>query len=126
MIAVTGITGKVGGQVARLLAAQGKRIHAVVRDARKASYWKEAGHEVYQAPIDDKDAVTAAFTGTEGASLMTPPNFDPEPSFPDTRRAATAIKAALESALPGRVVYLSTVGAHVSRPNLLNNAGIVE
>ena len=126
MFAITGITGKVGGQVARLLAVQGKRIRAVVRAATKASEWKAAGHEIYEASIEDKDALTAAFTGIEGVFLMTPPNFDPEPGFPDTRRAAGAIKAALESALPGRVVYLSTVGAHVSRPNLLNNAGIIE
>jgi uncharacterized protein YbjT (DUF2867 family) len=126
MIAVTGITGKVGGQVARRLDAQGKKIRAVVRDAQRAAAWADAGHEVCEAAFDDADALTAAFRGADGVFLMTPPNFDPEPGFPDTRRAAKAIKAALELARPGRVVFLSTVGAHVDEPNLLSNSKITE
>src|SRR5260370_41577470 len=108
MIAVTGITGKVGGQIARRLDAQGKKIRAVVRDAQRAAAWADAGHEVCEAAFDDADALTAAFRGADGVFLMTPPNFDPEPGFPDTRRAAKAIKAALELARPSRVVFLST------------------
>ncbi|HWT70761.1 MAG TPA: NmrA family NAD(P)-binding protein, partial [Oxalicibacterium sp.] len=34
--------------------------------------------------------------------------------------------AAIEQARPGKVVYLSTVGAHVAEPNLLNNARLTE
>jgi len=58
--------------------------------------------------------------------LMNPPNFDPAPDFPDTRAAAAAFAHAIEQAKPGNVVLLSTVGAHVQEPNLLNNMLIVE
>jgi NAD(P)H dehydrogenase (quinone) len=57
---------------------------------------------------------------------MTPPDFDPEPGFPETRANAVAIKAAIEPALPAKVVFLSTVGAQVLEPNLLNNSTMTE
>jgi hypothetical protein len=39
MFAVTGITGQVGGAVARTLLAEGCGVRAVVRDANKAGSW---------------------------------------------------------------------------------------
>jgi NAD(P)H dehydrogenase (quinone) len=57
---------------------------------------------------------------------MTPPNFDPEPGFPDTQTNAIAINAAITAAHPPKVVLLSTVGAQVAEPNLLNNAKLTE
>jgi hypothetical protein len=53
-------------------------------------------------------------------------NFDPEPGFPKTHEAIAAIKAAIVAARPGKVVFLSTVGAQVAEFNLLNNAKITE
>ncbi len=41
MYAVMGITGNVGGAVARELLAQGKKVRALVRDPKKASEWAE-------------------------------------------------------------------------------------
>jgi NAD(P)H dehydrogenase (quinone) len=57
---------------------------------------------------------------------MTPPNYDPEPGFPQTHKAAAAIRHAIEATRPGKIVFLSTVGAHVAEPNLLNNSRITE
>jgi uncharacterized protein YbjT (DUF2867 family) len=57
---------------------------------------------------------------------MTPPNYDPEPGFPQAHKAAAAIRHAIETTRPGKVVFLSTVGAHVAEPNLLNNSTITE
>jgi len=70
--------------------------------------------------------LTEAFREAEGVFLLTPPNYDPEPGFPDTKLNAAAIRAAVEEARPAKVVFLSTVGAHVNEPNLLNNSGITE
>ena len=39
MFAITGITGNVGGQVARNLLAADQPVRAVVRDARKGKVW---------------------------------------------------------------------------------------
>jgi uncharacterized protein YbjT (DUF2867 family) len=126
MYAVTGITGKVGGTVAHTLLAAGKKVRAVVRDEAKGKPWAEKGCEVALASIGDADALTAAFAGTEGVFLMTPPNYDPAPGFPDTEANAVAIETAIEAARPAKLVFLSTVGAHVAEPNLLNNSKMTE
>jgi len=126
MFAVTGITGKVGSQVARTLLAQGQTVRAVVRDRTKGDEWAALGCEVSVANIGDEDALIEAFRGVEGVFLMTPPNYDPEPGFPDTQRNAAAIRAAIEKSRPAKVVFLSTVGAQVAEPNLLNNSGMTE
>jgi NAD(P)H dehydrogenase (quinone) len=126
MIAVTGITGKVGGQVARGLLAQGQTVRAVVRNRAKGDEWAALGCEVFVASVDDAEGMTEAFRGVEGVFLMTPPNYDPEPGFPDTQRNAEAIRIAIEESRPGKVVLLSTVGAQVTEMNLLNNSGMTE
>jgi NAD(P)H dehydrogenase (quinone) len=124
--AITGITGKVGGIVARSLLAAGLPVRAVVRDTDKGRPWVEKGCEVAIASIADADGLTKAFSGTDGVFLMTPPDFDPEPGFPKTHEAIAAIKAAISAAQPTKVVFLSTVGAQVGQFNLLNNSKITE
>jgi len=46
MYAITGITGKVGGALARALLADGQPVRAVVRAADKGHAWAERGCEV--------------------------------------------------------------------------------
>lgn len=126
MFAITGVTGKVGGGIARALLAQGQNVRAVVREAEKGRPWSDLGCAIGIASIEDTAYLTRAFEDVEGVFLMTPPDYDPEPGFPRTHEAAAAIRHALESARPKKVVYLSTVGAHVAEPNLLNNSRIIE
>jgi NAD(P)H dehydrogenase (quinone) len=126
MFAITGVTGKVGGAVARSLLAQGHKVRAVVRDAEKGRSWSAQGCDIAIASVEDAAGLSKAFDGTEGVFLMTPPNFDPEPGFPQTHKAAAAIRHAIETARPGKIVFLSTVGAHVAEPNLLNNSKLTE
>jgi NAD(P)H dehydrogenase (quinone) len=126
MIAVTGITGKVGSRVARGLLAQGQTVRAVVRSRAKGDEWAALGCEVSVANIDDAAAMTEAFRGVDGVFLMTPPNYDPEPGFPDTQRNAAALRTAIEASRPAKIVFLSTVGAQVTELNLLINSGMTE
>ncbi len=77
MFAITGITGQVGGVVARQLLAQERDVRAVVRDTKKGAVWAEAGCEVALAAMDDAQALTRAFAGAEGVFILLPPNFDP-------------------------------------------------
>jgi NAD(P)H dehydrogenase (quinone) len=126
MFAITGVTGKVGGAVARSLLAQGRKVRAVVRNAEKGRFWSAQGCDIEIASVEDAAGLTKAFHGAEGVFLMTPPNFDPEPGFHQTHNAAAAIRHAIETTRPGRVVFLSTVGAHVAEPSLLNNSKITE
>src|ERR1700735_4902926 len=109
MFAITGVTGKVGGAVARSLLAQGHKVRAVVRDAEKGRSWSAQGCEIAIASVEDAASLSKAFEGTEGVFLMTPPNYDPEPGFPETQANARAIATAIAAARPGKVVFLFTV-----------------
>jgi NAD(P)H dehydrogenase (quinone) len=126
MYAVTGVTGKVGSVVARTLLEAGLPVRAIARDEEKGKAWAALGAEIAIASISDADALTRAFAGTAGVFLMTPPNYDPDPGFPETVTNAAAVKAAIDAARPGKVVFLSTVGAHVPEFNLLNNSKLTE
>jgi uncharacterized protein YbjT (DUF2867 family) len=126
MFAITGISGQVGGVVARTLLAAGKNVRAVVRDTAKAETWARQGCEVALASMDDPDALRAAFAGTEGVFVLLPPNFDPSPGFPESRRIIAALRKALEGAQPRCVVALSTVGAQATSENILTQLGLME
>jgi NAD(P)H dehydrogenase (quinone) len=126
MYAITGITGKVGGAAARTLLAAGQPVRAVVRDAAKGRLWSELGCEVALAEMEDAEALTRAFTGTAGVFVLPPPQFDPQPGFPEAKAAIAAVRQALAAARPGRVVCLSTVGAQAAQPNLLSQRTLME
>jgi NAD(P)H dehydrogenase (quinone) len=126
MFAITGITGNVGGKVAGNLLIARQPVRAVVRDVRKGDAWAECGCEVAKADINDAAALTSAFEGAEGVFVLVPPNFDPAPGFPEARATAATLKSALERARPGRVVYLSTIGAQAGQSNLLTQHTIIE
>ncbi len=126
MFVVTGIPDNVGSAVARNLLAANQLVRAVVRDPRKGKTWAERGCDVALADINDAAALASAFKGAEGVFVLVPPNFDPLPGFPEARATAATLKLALETADPARVVYLSTIGAQASQPNLLSQHSIIE
>jgi uncharacterized protein YbjT (DUF2867 family) len=126
MYAITGITGKVGGEVARTLSKTDYALRAVVRDPRKGAVWADLGCEVAVADMSDVVALTAAFSGARGVFVLPPPLFDPSPDFPETRATVAALRQALQDARPGRVVCISTIGAQAKRENLLTQLSIME
>ena len=126
MFAITGITGNVGGEVARNLLAARRPVRAVVRDLPKGEEWAKRGCDLVGADINDAAALTAAFKGSEGVFVLVPPNFDPSPDFREARATAATLNSALEAARPARVVYLSTIGAQATRWNLLSQHTIIE
>lgn len=126
MYAITGITGNVGGALARTLLAAGLPVRAVVRDARKAQAWAARGCSVAVADMDDADALAQAFTDATAVFVLPPPAFDPAPGFPAARRTIAAVHEALQRARPGRVLCLSTVGAQATQENLLSQRGLME
>jgi uncharacterized protein YbjT (DUF2867 family) len=126
MFAITGITGQVGGVVARTLLAAGKNVRAVVRDTAKGETWARQGCDIALAAMDDPDALRAAFAGTESVFVLLPPNFDPSPGFRESRSIIAAVRKALEGAQPERVVVLSTVGAQAASENLLTQLSLME
>ena len=126
MYAITGITGKVGGALARTLLAAGQPVRAVVRDAARARSWAERGCELVTADMDDAVSLSAAFEGTQGVFILPPSEFDPAPGFPEARVVIDAVRSALQSAAPGKVVCLSTIGAQATEINLLTQRTLME
>lgn len=126
MYAITGVTGKVGGALARDLLAAGLPVRAVLRDEAKAGEWRSRGCEIAFADMADTAALTAAFQGAHGVFILPPSEFDPEPGFPEARRVIDAIKAALMQARPGKVLCLSTIGADAPHENLLTQRTLLE
>ena len=126
IFAITGITGQVGGEVARNLLAAHQSVRGVVRDVGKCKEWAERGCELVSADINDAAALTAALKGVDGAFILVPPNFDPSPDFSEARTLAATLSSAFVAARPRSVVYLSTIGAQATRPNLLTQHTIIE
>jgi NAD(P)H dehydrogenase (quinone) len=126
MYAITGITGQVGGAVARTLLAEGADVRAVARDASKAASWVERGCNLAIAEMTDAPALARAFAGADGVFVLIPPIFDPSPGFAEAAAVISAVREALAEARPARVVCLSTVGAQATQPNLLGQLAMME
>jgi NAD(P)H dehydrogenase (quinone) len=126
MYAITGITGQVGGALARTLLASHQPVRAIVRDADKAREWAARGCEIAFASMNDASALAAAFEGAEGVFILPPSEFDPAPDFPEARAVIDAVMVALEWARPGKVVCLSTIGAQAAETNLLTQRTLME
>jgi uncharacterized protein YbjT (DUF2867 family) len=126
MFAITGITGQVGGEVARNLLDAKQTVRAVLRDVQKGAQWADRGCAVAQADMDDAAALRAAFDGAEGVFILLPPIFDPSPDFSQAKAVVAAVRSALEAARPAKVVCLSTIGAQATRSNLLTQLSIME
>jgi len=127
MYAVMGITGNVGGAVARTLLASGEKVRGIVRNPEKAAEWQKQGVELFKADYDNVDPLTAAFTGVAGAFVMVPPNFAPAPGFAETKATLKVLHEALSRALPAKAVYLSSVGAEqASGLGLITSSHLLE
>ncbi len=57
---------------------------------------------------------------------MVPSNFDPLPGFPEAQAIGKTLTIRTGSCAPGRVVYLSTIGAQAKESNLLTQHTIIE
>lgn len=126
MYAITGITGKVGGELARTLLAAGEPVRAVVRDAKKGQEWAALGCKISLARMEDASALADAFTGTTAVFFLPPPEFDPEPGYIEARAVINNVVEALRAAKPRRVLFLSTIGADAKQDNLLSQRGVME
>jgi NAD(P)H dehydrogenase (quinone) len=126
MYAITGITGKVGGELARSLLAVGRPVRAVVRNAKKGEEWAARGCEVAVAEMEDAAALTRAFTGATAVFILPPPVFDPEPGYPEALAVIDSVVSALTTARPLKVLCLSTIGADSDQDNLLSQRTMME
>jgi NAD(P)H dehydrogenase (quinone) len=126
MYAITGITGKVGGELARTLLAAGQPVRAIVRDATKGEAWASRGCQVAVAEMEDALALTRAIRGATAVFVLPPSVFDPEPGYPEAQAVINSVVEALTAAKPAKVLCLSTIGADALRDNLLSQRTMME
>lgn len=99
-IAITGVTGDVGGKTLELLRADGVQVRAVVRRQDQAERLRARGVDARLADLDDLDALTRALDGVDRFFLVTPV------SERQAEQGATGVRAAQRAGVP-RVVHLS-------------------
>src|SRR3977135_2295025 len=126
MYAISGITGKVGGAVARSLLAERLPVRAVLRDEAKAAEWRTRGCDIALAEMDDAASLISAFRGAEAVFILPPSEFDPEPGFPEAKRVIAAVTAALAQAPRGAAGVFATIGADAPHENLLTQRTLME
>ena len=128
---LTGGTGFIGGEVARLLRARGDAVRALVRTPAKATALRELGCELVEGDLSDEGALARACEGVDavvhGAALY-------EVGVPEDRRAAMVdvnvggtervLGAALTSGVH-KAVYISTVAVFGNTGGLIADEGWV-
>lgn len=113
MYSIIGVTGHVGGVAANLLMEKKQPVRAVLRNLAKRGEWENKGAEVAIAELHDAASLETAFSNADGVFVMTPPLFDSNDPMTDHNQMLDALVTAIEKAKPGKVVYLSSVGAHL-------------
>jgi nucleoside-diphosphate-sugar epimerase len=112
---LTGGTGFIGGEVARLLRARGDEVHALVRTPAKAGALAALGCVLVEGDLSDEDALRTALTGCDalvhGAAVyeigVTPARAR-DLVEANVRGTEHVLGAALAAGV-GRAVYVSTV-----------------
>ena len=117
MYAIAGVTGHTGSVVADTLLSQGKQVRVIVRDAAKGDAWKAKGAEVAIAALGDRDALTRALTGVQGAYLLLPPDATTQTPIENNAALSATLAAAVKAAAVPHVVFLSSVGAQHATGN---------
>jgi uncharacterized protein YbjT (DUF2867 family) len=113
MLALIGITGQTGSAAAAALLRQGQGLRALVRDPARAADWARQGARLQAGDVADAEALRRTFDGTEAAYVMIPPvPAHPDPVGYHAEVAAAAREAARATGL-GRLVLLSSEGAHL-------------
>jgi NAD(P)H dehydrogenase (quinone) len=113
MYSIIGITGHVGRVTANLLLEKNLPVRAVLRNPVKGEEWKSKGAEVAIAELHHAVSLENAFKNTSGVFVMTPPMFDSNQPLSDHNQMLDALVTAIRKAKPAKLVYLSSVGAHL-------------
>jgi uncharacterized protein YbjT (DUF2867 family) len=71
MILITGATGTIGTELAKLLAAKGVKFRAYVRDVKKAAAMKLVNMEIIKGDLSEKASLKKAMRGVSRVFLLT-------------------------------------------------------
>lgn len=111
MFFVMGMTGRVGGAVARHLLDRGSQVRALIRDRSKVPGWARDKVELIDGDWSDAGIIKTALDNMEGAYVMLPPFFTPSRDFHEAKALVKAYVEAFGSVRVPRAVILSSFGA---------------
>jgi uncharacterized protein YbjT (DUF2867 family) len=111
MYVVTGATGNTGSVVANRLLDQGKKVRVIGRSRERLQPFIERGAEPFIIELNDKAALTEAFSGADAVYAMIPPNATSQDFPSEQRRVSGAMAAALQNTGVKHAVALSSIGA---------------
>jgi uncharacterized protein YbjT (DUF2867 family) len=117
MFVVAGVTGNVGGTVARELLAKGQKVRVLVREPSKGVAWAKLGAEVAIGSLEDAASMTSALKGETGFFTLIPPNYAVPDFYAYQRKLSDAIAQAVKASGVPHVVMLSSVGADLAQGN---------
>ena len=131
MIVVTGVTGKLGGIVAKdlLTRVPAADLVAVARTPQKAATLADQGVEVRAGDYEDPESLRAAFAGADVLLFVSSPDITPGTRV---RQHGNVIDAARAAGV-GRIVYTSAIGAqdgvgfladHTATETMLRESGV--
>jgi len=112
---ITGGAGHISGPLTEKLLDAGHKITVIGRDASHLAKLKEKGAEAAIGSVEDASFLTSAFNGADVAYLMIPPNFQTGDFRGYQRVVGQNYITALKSAGIRKVVFLSSVGAHMGK-----------
>lgn len=108
-VMVTGATGNVSSSLIQALAGAPVTVRGLVRNAERASRWRERGVEVVEGDLDDPESLEGKFEGVQDLWLLTAVG----PRAPEN--SMNALWAARRAGVE-RVVRLSAIGAAHDAP----------
>jgi uncharacterized protein YbjT (DUF2867 family) len=112
--AITGATGNTGKVIAAKLLEDGHKVRAIGRSSERLAGLVEKGAEPHVGSIDDENFLTEAFKGADAVYAMIPPDFTVEKFRPYQNKMGEHLANAIEKARVKRVVFLSSIAAHLS------------
>ena len=115
--AVCGATGNIGSKIVRSLLEAGEPVRAVARERVRLGPLAAKGAEAWPGNLEDPAFLEKAFTGARGVFALIPPKLDAPDFHIYQERIGDSILAALEKARIPRLVFLSSIGAHLSEGN---------
>jgi len=115
VVAVTGASGLLGGNIATVLAAEGERVRCTRRERSRIDHLAHVDLTWVDAPLDDVEKLTAAFEGAEiviHAAALTRMRARPTPELIATNLEGTGhVVEAVRQAGVRRLVHVSTTAA---------------
>lgn len=112
--AIMGATGQIGHIIADDLLAQGHIVHAIGRDKAKLKKLQDKGAVVFTSDFDDSEGLAKAFHGCHAVFCFLPPAYTAEDYDAYGNKVGEAILHALIKENITHIVFLSSVGAHLS------------